>query len=501
MKKIVYLFLLFAVLFSVIPELSASAETTRLEINHKFTTYDEPSFTSDESATYGAQTVTVLDQQGDFWYLISTNRGDKWVYYNPDLGRKTYDYRFVGYEEPSFSSERATSFSPTTVTVTAKYNDWYQIETTNYGNVWVYDGRLSVPHKFAAYDSPSFTSEQAGTFSSQSVRVVDKKGSYWYQIVTSKYGNKWIYYNPNIEDRLTFSYRFDIYEQPTFNSSRLSSYAPQTVNVTAKHNHWYQIETGKYGLVWVYKQRLSIPHRFSAYDSPSFTSNEAAQFGSQTVTVVEKKGTYWNKIRTSNYGEKWVYYNGNLSTLTLDERFNGYSEPNFSNKVSGFSPTTVRITAKYGDWYQFQSSNFGNLWVNISESSQSFELPLESNNYIITSRFGPRGSGFHNGIDLAQNGTVRIVAAASGVVSRSYYNSSWGEVVFIRHTINGRSYETIYAHMRSGSRQVSVGQSVSQGQFLGYMGSTGDSTGQHLHFEIHNGSYKNPVDPENFIDF
>ena len=82
-----------------------------------------------------------------------------------------------------------------------------------------------------------------------------------------------------------------------------------------------------------------------------------------------------------------------------------------------------------------------------------------------------------------------IKASAAGTVSRSYYSSSYGEVVFIKHNINGVQYETVYAHMRSESRTVSEGQTVKQGAIIGYMGSTGDSTGQHLHFELHKGSW------------
>ena len=109
----------------------------------------------------------------------------------------------------------------------------------------------------------------------------------------------------------------------------------------------------------------------------------------------------------------------------------------------------------------------------------------------------------HNGVDWAQSGTVRIVAAAAGTVSRSYVSTSYGEVVFIVHQLNGQTYETVYAHMRSGSRQVRVGDTVRQGQFIGYMGNTGDSTGQHLHFELHRGRWNleksNAVNPLNYI--
>lgn len=125
----------------------------------------------------------------------------------------------------------------------------------------------------------------------------------------------------------------------------------------------------------------------------------------------------------------------------------------------------------------------------------------------ITSRFGKDilngAARIHNGIDIAQSGTNDIVAAASGTVTRSYLSSSYGECVFILHNIGGQQYETVYAHMRSGSRRVKVGETVHQGQVIGIMGNTGYSFGQHLHFELHKGRWNmeksNAVDPLNFL--
>lgn len=90
---------------------------------------------------------------------------------------------------------------------------------------------------------------------------------------------------------------------------------------------------------------------------------------------------------------------------------------------------------------------------------------------------------FHGGIDIpAPNGTP-IMAAKSGVVIISTLGGSYGNHVAIAH---GDGTRTLYAHM--SSRAVSAGQSVSQGQVIGYVGSTGRSTGNHLHYEIWTGS-------------
>ncbi|MBP3037892.1 peptidoglycan DD-metalloendopeptidase family protein [Bacillaceae bacterium Marseille-Q3522] len=107
----------------------------------------------------------------------------------------------------------------------------------------------------------------------------------------------------------------------------------------------------------------------------------------------------------------------------------------------------------------------------------------------LSSGFGYRSGGFHYGVDIAAAGTVPIVAAASGVVINSYTSSSYGEVVLISHSIDGQQYTTVYAHMRSESRAVQTGDIVAKGQLLGYMGNTGHSFGQHLHFELHRGPW------------
>lgn len=120
---------------------------------------------------------------------------------------------------------------------------------------------------------------------------------------------------------------------------------------------------------------------------------------------------------------------------------------------------------------------------------------------VYSSGFGMRGSENHKGLDIASGGTVPIVAAASGTVIRSEYSSSYGNVVYISHNINGKTYTTLYAHMRS--RAVQQGQVVQQGQQIGIMGNTGMSFGQHLHFEIHAGSWNaaksNAVDPALYL--
>ena len=114
--------------------------------------------------------------------------------------------------------------------------------------------------------------------------------------------------------------------------------------------------------------------------------------------------------------------------------------------------------------------------------------------YTITSPFGYRihpifkTQKYHSGIDIGAPSGAQILAADSGTVTIAQYSSSYGNYVVINH---GDGNTTLYAHQ--SSMAVSAGQSVSQGQVIGYVGSTGWSTGPHLHYEItQNGERVNP---------
>lgn len=118
-----------------------------------------------------------------------------------------------------------------------------------------------------------------------------------------------------------------------------------------------------------------------------------------------------------------------------------------------------------------------------------------------TSGFGYRNGGMHYGVDIANRAKVPIVAAADGVVIKSYYSSSYGNAIFISHSVNGQVYTTVYAHL--SSRSVGNGAVVKKGQQIGIMGNTGASRGQHLHFELHRGPWtndkRNAIDPRGIV--
>ena len=154
----------------------------------------------------------------------------------------------------------------------------------------------------------------------------------------------------------------------------------------------------------------------------------------------------------------------------------------------------------FADYYANQnpgngSGNAGSDIINGGQSSSGWVFPAPGT-HGLTSDF--RDGRNHGAWDIATGGCYGnpIVAARAGRVVQVNYDSwggGYGTFAFVDH---GDGYITVYAHM--SSRAVSVGQTVAQGQVLGYIGSTGQSTGPHLHFEIR--LYGVKQDPANYYN-
>lgn len=144
--------------------------------------------------------------------------------------------------------------------------------------------------------------------------------------------------------------------------------------------------------------------------------------------------------------------------------------------------------AAYEQWVQQNASSGSGV------CAEGFIWPLPSAGRV-TTEFGADQwvngvfSSGHKGIDIAIAGGTPIYAAHNGTVAATTGHWSYGNVVMID---NGDGISTLYAHMQSAAI-VSVGQTVTQGQVIGYVGSTGNSSGNHLHFEVRvNGVRQNP---------
>lgn len=135
-----------------------------------------------------------------------------------------------------------------------------------------------------------------------------------------------------------------------------------------------------------------------------------------------------------------------------------------------------------------------------------FAMPIE--NFIqVTSKFGYREShgvvhSNHTGIDLCGSLGSKVMAADNGEVTHSGWQNGYGNCVEIKHIDEqGNIFYTFYGHMRDNSLQVTKGQQVVVGQVIGIQGSTGNSTGDHLHFEVRksSGTNKDIIDPAPYL--
>lgn len=182
-------------------------------------------------------------------------------------------------------------------------------------------------------------------------------------------------------------------------------------------------------------------------------------------------------LKEQEYNEakeaEWIAYMSTYVPPTTQAPSIPISNPDGSNNASGGG----------------SESNSGGGSVNVGSS---WMVPCSYKK--LTSPFGLRDTGiagastYHQGVDLSANSGTPIVASRGGTVTTATYGNSAGYYVTINH---GDGFSSIYMHM--SNYIVSAGQTVSQGQTIGYVGKSGVASGYHLHFGIaYNGSYVNP---------
>lgn len=166
-----------------------------------------------------------------------------------------------------------------------------------------------------------------------------------------------------------------------------------------------------------------------------------------------------------------------------------------TGSVNGI-PGNVDRNISYTDY------NFSSGGSNGNGKNTGFLFPVD-NPRRITQEYKQNS---HYGVDMAgekPGDRPKIHAAADGSVTRSYLSTSYGECIILQHKVKGKTWETLYAHMTSGSRKVKNGDTVKQGDTIGKMGETGDANGVHLHFEMHQPKWtankSNRVDPLKYL--
>ena len=213
-------------------------------------------------------------------------------------------------------------------------------------------------------------------------------------------------------------------------------------------------------------------------EEKAYLDSAKAEIETTTASITEKK----QSLSKSVSQKKTV-----VSNLTAEEA-------ELQAQLEEFEEDKRRIQAELA---KASSSYTGEV---VAPSAAGYICPINgrSKKHITTGYYGYKG---HTGVDFACSAGTPIVAVKSGTVitSTALRNSngkyrSYGEYVVIDHH-DGTM--TLYAHMLSGSRTVSPNQKVSQGQVIGQVGSTGNSTGPHLHFEVRIGG--SPVNPTPYL--
>jgi len=187
-----------------------------------------------------------------------------------------------------------------------------------------------------------------------------------------------------------------------------------------------------------------------------------------------------------------------------------------SGTVSGANANKLyKVLIEVNDGSGFIDSREFNFYPKIGTKSDTVQLvfPLvgtTSSEAHVTCAFGPRtppapgASTQHNGIDIAMvdHSQGFIVAAGDGVVTKAGPAIGFGNWIVIEHRDSQENLvaTTIYGHMNDGNIYVTVGQLVSAGQKIALEGNAGIGTGMHLHFEVHKGSWRNPVDPMAYLN-
>lgn len=242
-----------------------------------------------------------------------------------------------------------------------------------------------------------------------------------------------------------------------------------------------------------YVQITSMPKYELTFLKRNISTNDDDIYKAITSTGV----TYYNyfaiqlngedKYFVSTYSEAEDVVNklkeknsNNIDNIKIMEKYN--------TELASFTNTDECVSALYEEKKSVKPAYTGtnNSSTYIASLGISFVEPVQG---ILTSGFGVRRRDNHKGLDIANSMGTPIRAAASGTVTYAQYNSGgYGNLVIISH---GNGVQTYYGHC--SKLYVKAGQTVSQGEVISAMGSTGISTGSHLHWEVRiNGVAQNP---------
>ncbi|GAA2121880.1 M23 family metallopeptidase [Kocuria atrinae] len=177
------------------------------------------------------------------------------------------------------------------------------------------------------------------------------------------------------------------------------------------------------------------------------------------------------------------------------DRYRNY-EPVAEIILSNLTTTTAGAGASAGDAVVPAAQP-------VAAGTSRVVFPMPEGTWVLTSEYGPRvhpitgEDSFHTGTDFAAPDGTPLLAAADGTVTGAEFSGGYGGLIVIEHQIGGATVATAYAHMWEHGIHVQAGDTVTAGQHIGDTGSSGNSTGPHLHFEVRlggtNGEHTDPA--------
>ena len=212
----------------------------------------------------------------------------------------------------------------------------------------------------------------------------------------------------------------------------------------------------------------------------TISENTVAENVVNNIVLVENNTETENEVKSSE----------NIKDIKTEETKAIEGEDTSSEENDNLKVVKAKVTdfSKNEVIYGYSSDEEGSTTKKVAVAAiPELICPLEK--YVITSRFGKRSNGIHTGLDFNAEQGTQIRASASGTVLYSGYKGSYGYLIIIDH---GNGFQTYYAQCKD--LNVEINEKVEQGDIIATVGSTGNSTGPHLHFETRNNG--NPVNPE-----
>lgn len=253
-----------------------------------------------------------------------------------------------------------------------------------------------------------------------------------------------------------------------------------TVTITDKQGNWYKVKISSSKTGWVSSDYVKTGSTSSSGSSSSSSSgsSSSSSSGSTTSTSTSKKIVITASTLNARSGASTS--SAILGVVRQNEVYTYTSVKNGWYMIKLPSGKSAYICGDYVKSFSSYAIKGGGSYI----------WPLQTSKYI-TSYFGARNGSYHYGIDIAAAGGSQIIAAVGGkVVTNAYEANGFGYYVVIQQSDGIKAY---YGHMKQASF-LKVGDTVKAGDTVGMVGSTGRSTGNHLHLEFRkNGKKVNPL--------